>query len=149
MLAATAVTAQAAYRARGAPWDLAFVLFSYTALALLFLCLSLYERLPQPPPPEQGEEDDTTARRRRRRLKMAVWALSTALSVAFAWRVAAVMPSPALKAVIWGMTSTVSVAGFFVLFVYRPADVSSYTELDTCNCNKDEGRSSPKLEQIV
>uniref|UniRef100_A0A0D9ZUZ0 Uncharacterized protein n=1 Tax=Oryza glumipatula TaxID=40148 RepID=A0A0D9ZUZ0_9ORYZ len=149
MLVATAVTAQAAYRARHVPWDLAFVLFAYADLGLLFLCLSMYERLP-PPPLEEGQERDSgdggaAVRRRRRSLKMAVWALSTALSVAFAWRVAAVMPAPAMKAAVWGMTSTVAVAGFYLLFVHRPAAISSYSELDTCK----KEAASPKLHQIV
>uniref|UniRef100_A0A0E0KNE1 Uncharacterized protein n=1 Tax=Oryza punctata TaxID=4537 RepID=A0A0E0KNE1_ORYPU len=144
MLVATAVTAQAAYRARRAPLDVAFVLFSYADLALLFLCLSMYEQLPQP----AADDDGAGVRRRRRRrwmLKMAVWALSTALSVAFAWRVAAVMPAPAMKAAVWGMTSTVAVAGFYLLFVHRPAAVSSYAELQTCK----HEQASSKLDQIL
>uniref|UniRef100_A0A0E0KZ85 Uncharacterized protein n=1 Tax=Oryza punctata TaxID=4537 RepID=A0A0E0KZ85_ORYPU len=147
MLVATAVTAQAAYRARRAPLDVAFVLFSYADLALLFLCLSMYERLP--PPLEEVQEGDSgdgaAVRRRRSWLKMAAWALSTALSVAFAWRVAAVMPAPALKAAVWGMTSTVAVAGLYLLFVYRPVAIPSYSEMDTCK----RKQSSPKLDQMI
>uniref|UniRef100_A0A0E0PIB5 Uncharacterized protein n=1 Tax=Oryza rufipogon TaxID=4529 RepID=A0A0E0PIB5_ORYRU len=143
MLVATAVTAQAAYRARHAPWDLAFVLFSYADLGLLFLCLSMYERLPQPA--AAADDDGEAVRRPRRWLKMAVWALSTALSAAFAWRVAAVMPAPALKAAVWGMTSTVAVAGFYLLFAYRPAAISSYSELETCK----HEQASSKLDQIL
>uniref|UniRef100_A0A0E0KZ87 Uncharacterized protein n=1 Tax=Oryza punctata TaxID=4537 RepID=A0A0E0KZ87_ORYPU len=146
MLVATAVTAQAAYRARRAPWDLAFMLFSYADLGLLFLCLSKYERLPPPLEKEDdGDGDGMAVKWRRWMLKMAVWALSTVLSVAFAWRVAAVMPAPALKAAVWGMTSTVAVAEFYLLFVHRPAAISSYSALDTC---KNE-ETSPKLHQIV
>ncbi|XP_052156811.1 uncharacterized protein LOC127774584 [Oryza glaberrima] len=146
MLVATAVTTQAAYRARWEPWDLAFVLFSYADLGLLFLCLSVYERLP-PPPLEEVQEGDSgdDGAAVRWRLKMAVWALSTALSVAFAWRVAAVMPAPAMKAALWGMTSTVAVAGFYLLFVYRPVTISSSSEMDTCK----HKQSSPKLDQMV
>uniref|UniRef100_A0A0E0HAE7 Uncharacterized protein n=1 Tax=Oryza nivara TaxID=4536 RepID=A0A0E0HAE7_ORYNI len=145
MLVATAVTTQAAYRARREPWDLAFVLFSYADLGLLFLCLSVYERLP-PPPLEEVQEGDSgdDGAAVRWRLKMVVWALSTALSVAFAWRVAAVMPAPAMKAALWGMTSTVAVAGFYLLFVYRPVTISS-SEMDTCK----HKQSSPKLDQMV
>uniref|UniRef100_A0A0D3G3X9 Uncharacterized protein n=1 Tax=Oryza barthii TaxID=65489 RepID=A0A0D3G3X9_9ORYZ len=62
MLVATAVTTQAAYRARREPWDLAFVLFSYADLALL-LCLSMYERLPA----AGGAAAGGRRRRRRRR----------------------------------------------------------------------------------
>ncbi|XP_052156970.1 uncharacterized protein LOC127774728 [Oryza glaberrima] len=142
MLVATAVTAQAAYRARHAPWDLAFVLFAYAGLGLLFLCLSMHERLPQP---AAADDDGEAVRRRRRWLKMAVWALSTALSAAFAWRVAAVMPAPAMKAAVWGMTSTVAVAGFYLLFAYRPAAISSYSELETCK----HEQASSKLDQIL
>ncbi|KAF2929441.1 uncharacterized protein [Oryza sativa Japonica Group] len=145
MLVATAVTAQAAYRARHAPWDLAFVLFAYADLGLLFPCLSMYERLPPLEQEEDGDDDSAAVRRRRRSLKMAVWALSTALSAAFAWRVAAVMPAPAMKAAVWGMTSTVAVAGFYLLFVHRPAAISSYSELDTCK----HEQASSKLDQIL
>ena len=123
MLVATAVTAQAAYRARHAPWDLAFVLFAYADLGLLFLCLTMYERLP--PPLEEVQEGDSgddgaaVSRRRRRSLKMAVWALSTALSAAFAWRLVAVMPAPApaLKAAVWAMTASVVVGVLYFLVV--------------------------------
>ncbi|BAH92974.1 uncharacterized protein [Oryza sativa Japonica Group] len=145
MLVATAVTAQAAYRARREPWDLAFVLFAYADLGLLFLCLSMYERLPPPLEEIQKGDSGDDGAAVRRRLKMAVWALSTALSVAFAWRVAAVMPAPAMRAAVWGMTSTVAVAGFYLLFVYRPVTISSYSEMDTCK----HKQSSPKLDQMV
>uniref|UniRef100_J3M4J2 Uncharacterized protein n=1 Tax=Oryza brachyantha TaxID=4533 RepID=J3M4J2_ORYBR len=115
MLVATAFTAQAAYRARG--W------------------------------PDGGDGGTTTGEqlRRRRWLKTAVWCLSTALSVAFAWHVAAVLPAPALKAAVWGMTSAVVVTGFYLLFVYRPAAISSYSEVDTCEHDK----ASSKLNQMV
>ncbi|XP_040380443.1 uncharacterized protein LOC107304167 [Oryza brachyantha] len=148
MLVATAFTAQAAYRARREPSDLAFVLFAYAALGLLFLCLSMYERLPPLVDQQDGGDGGTTTGeqlRRRRWLKTAVWCLSTALSVAFAWHVAAVMPAPALKAAVWGMTSAVVVTGFYLLFVYRPAAISSYSEVDTCEHDK----ASSKLNQMV
>lgn len=122
MLGATLVSAQAAYRARREPWDLAFVLFALAALALLFWCLRRYERLALEP--SSSDQDGGE----RRRLKLCVWALSTALSVAFAWRVAAIMP-PVLKAAVWGMTSTVVIGGFYVLFVCKGS--GGYSELDT------------------
>ncbi|EEC78630.1 hypothetical protein OsI_18687 [Oryza sativa Indica Group] len=105
----------------------------------------MYERLPPLEQEEDGDDDSMAVRRRRRWLKMAVWALSTALSVAFAWRVAAVMPAPAMKAAVGGMTSTVAVAGFYLLFVHRPAAISSYSELDTCK----HEQASSKLDQIL
>ncbi|EER89192.1 hypothetical protein BDA96_10G041700 [Sorghum bicolor] len=97
----------AIYRARGD--DVAAVLFvagSYLTLLLLFVCLRAYE-LAAPGSP---------ARERARR---AVWPLTTLLTVAFAWKVAAVMPSPAAAAVVWALAVATTVGGFVALYVQR------------------------------
>ena len=86
----TVNSALAIYRSGG---DLASVLFisgSYTALLLLFRRLRDYERAPQGSP--------ATERARR-----AVWPLTALLTLGFAWKVAAVMPSPAAAAAVWGL----------------------------------------------
>ncbi|PAN17565.1 hypothetical protein PAHAL_3G140500 [Panicum hallii] len=92
---------------RDRPRDLAFLAFAYADLAALFLCLRRAERLPREPSPEEGAEE-------RRRLQLVVWALSGALSCAFAYRVSLIMP-PGLVVAVWSMTSSVVVVGFFVL----------------------------------
>ncbi|CAN6172920.1 unnamed protein product [Urochloa humidicola] len=85
----------AIYRARGDPASILFVSVSYAALLLLFACLRAYERAPPGPGSPAGER----ARRAR-----AVWPLPTLLTMAFAWKVAAVMPSSAAPAaVVWGL----------------------------------------------
>ncbi|OEL29507.1 hypothetical protein BAE44_0009474 [Dichanthelium oligosanthes] len=73
-----------AYRAAAAGdvGSTAFVAVSYFTLLLLFQRLRAYERLPP------GGEADQRARQRRE-----VWALCTLLTVLFAWKVAAAMPS--------------------------------------------------------
>ncbi|TVU17175.1 hypothetical protein EJB05_33192, partial [Eragrostis curvula] len=101
--------AVAAWRARHHPGDVAFVVGAYVALAALFLCLRRVERLT----PDSPAAD-------RRRLHVMVWALSTSLSCAFAYRVSLIMPA-ALVVVIWSMTSFVVLMGFYLLVL--------------CNCN--------------
>ncbi|CAL5036738.1 unnamed protein product [Urochloa decumbens] len=66
--------------------SVAFVLAADAALLLLFLCLRKFERV----------------RRGGRNTKAAVWALTTLLTVMFAWKVAPVMP-PAVAGVVWVM----------------------------------------------
>ncbi|CAN6178908.1 unnamed protein product [Urochloa humidicola] len=81
----------AIYRARGDPASILFVSGTYAALLLLFACLRAYEQAPPGSP--AGER----ARRAR-----AVWPLPTLLTMGFAWKVAAVMPSSAVPAaVVW------------------------------------------------
>ncbi|XP_025812085.1 uncharacterized protein LOC112889583 [Panicum hallii] len=94
----------AAWHAGGDPGSTLFVLGSYAALLLLFRCLRDYERAPPGSP----------ARERARR---AVWTLTTLLTLAFAWKVAAVMPSAAAAAVVWGLAVATTAGGFFALFV--------------------------------
>ncbi|XP_010932905.1 uncharacterized protein [Elaeis guineensis] len=99
----------AAYHARHDPGTLVFVLWSYVNLLLLFWCLKKFENLRTdcPPPAEKRE-----------RLKVAIWVLSTALNLTFAWRVAGIMPL-ALAVVIWAMSGFLAVAGFYGLFIYK------------------------------
>ncbi|KAL6606215.1 hypothetical protein ACP70R_041868 [Stipagrostis hirtigluma subsp. patula] len=94
----------AIYRAGGDdPASVVFVAGSYLALLLLFGCLRAYERAAPGSP----------ARERARR---AVWPLTALLTVAFAWKVAALMPWP-VAAVVWGLAMATTIGGFFALFV--------------------------------
>lgn len=120
---------QTACRVRDRPWDLAFVVGACTALAMLFWCLRRVERLTPESP--DGE---------RRRLQLAVWALSTALSCAFAYRVSLVMPA-ALVAAIWCMTSSVVLAGFYFLVVCKDRQ---YRGLDDVDCHAGDGKPTEK-----
>ncbi|CAL5096780.1 unnamed protein product [Urochloa decumbens] len=99
--------ARPAWRARGDPWELASVAGPCALLAAIFVCLHRAERLAPDAPP--GE---------RRRLQVAVWVLSTAISCVFAYRVAVVMP-PALAVLVWSMTASVVVAGFYMLVLFK------------------------------
>ncbi|KAJ1257971.1 hypothetical protein BS78_10G037600 [Paspalum vaginatum] len=94
----------AVYRARGEPASIVFVAASYLLLLLLFACLRAYERA----------APGSAARERARR---AVWPLTALLTAAFAWKVAAVMPSAVAGAVVWGLAVATIVGGFFAIFV--------------------------------
>jgi hypothetical protein len=94
----------AMYRARGDAASVLFIAGSYLTLLLLFVCLRAYERAAPGSP----------ARERARR---AVWPLTTLLTVAFAWKVAAVMPSAVAAAVVWGLAIATTVGGFVALYV--------------------------------
>ncbi|XP_066376338.1 uncharacterized protein [Miscanthus floridulus] len=94
----------AIYRARDDPASILFVSGAYTTLLLLFCCLRDYEQAAPGSP----------ARERARRL---VWPLTTLLTVAFAWKVAAVMPSAVAAAVVWALAVATTAGGFFALFV--------------------------------
>ncbi|CAL5044637.1 unnamed protein product [Urochloa decumbens] len=108
----TLTSAMSAYRAAAAGdiGSTGFVGVSYATLLLLFRSLRAYERLS---PPAGAADDD---RRRRRRLKREVWSLCTLLSVLFAWRVAAVMPSWPAAAAVWAMAVVTAVFGFAAMF---------------------------------
>ncbi|GJM94793.1 hypothetical protein PR202_ga11472 [Eleusine coracana subsp. coracana] len=107
------------YRVRHDPRDLAFVAGSYAVLGALFLCLRHAERLTPDSP--AGE---------RRRVHAAVWVLTTVLSLAFAYRVAALMP-PALAVIVWAMTTIVVLAGLFMLVLCKG---QHYQASDEVNC---------------
>jgi len=94
----------AMYRARGDAASILFVAGSYLTLLLLFVCLRAYERAAPGSP----------ARERARR---AVWPLTTLLTLSFAWKVAAAMPSAAAAAVVWGLAIATTVGGFVALYV--------------------------------
>jgi hypothetical protein len=94
----------AMYRARGDAASALFVVASYLLLLLLFACLRAYERAAPGSP----------ARDRARR---AVWPVTALLTLAFAWKVAGVMPSPVAAAVVWGLAVATTAGGFFALFL--------------------------------
>ncbi|CAD5186596.1 unnamed protein product [Musa acuminata subsp. malaccensis] len=99
-----------AYRSRHDPSALAFAVFIYSDLAMLFVCLRNFEKLGADCSPEKKE-----------RVKATVWALVSALNLALAWQVAKIMP-PMLAVVVWLMASLVTLGGFYGLFLYRDAD---------------------------
>ncbi|PAN17563.1 hypothetical protein PAHAL_3G140300 [Panicum hallii] len=121
-----------AWRSRHEPRDLAFVTGSCALLAALLACLRRAESLTPASP--AGE---------RRRLQASVWALSTALSCAFAYRVAAVMP-PVLAALVWCMTASVVLTGFFMLVLCK--DQQQYQTVDNVVC--DAAREGEPLDKI-
>ncbi|KAJ8464822.1 hypothetical protein OPV22_027374 [Ensete ventricosum] len=93
-----------AYRSRGDPSALSFVVFIYVAMMLLFICLRRLEMLAPQDPPEH-----------KKRTLAAIWVLATVLSLVFAWRVAEIAP-PLLA---------VAMAGFYALIIYQHADGDS------------------------
>ncbi|GJN35862.1 hypothetical protein PR202_gb24675 [Eleusine coracana subsp. coracana] len=124
----TYIFAAAAWRARREPWDMAFVFFAYTALTGLLLCLRRAEKLTPDSPAAE-----------RRRLQAAVWALSAALSCAFAYRISLLMPA-ALVAVVWCMTSFVVLFGFYLLVVL----CKDHDSVDDVDCS-DAGHGKPLI----
>ncbi|CAL5044633.1 unnamed protein product [Urochloa decumbens] len=97
-------------RAAGDTASVAFIVTSYVTLLLLFACLRAYERAPAA----------AAARGRRDSLRRAVWALSTLLTVMFAWRVAAVMPYWPAALLVWALAAATTAGGFVALFHRRP-----------------------------
>jgi len=95
----------AVYRSNGDLGAICFVGFSYLDLVLLFFCLSWYERTP----PESPQ---------REHLKMAVWLLTTMLTAAFSYKVAAIMPFP-VQVLVWIMASVTILGGFYAFFLHR------------------------------
>lgn len=110
----------ALYRSNGDAGSVIFVAVSYLDLVALFACLRLYERLDRHSP-------------RRERIKAAVWALTTLLTVMFTYKVAEVMPL-AFKLVVWAMAAATTCGGFYVFFVHddkqyqQPQDASAAAE---------------------
>lgn len=105
-------------RSRDDPWSVAFVVSSFLDLILLFICLQKFERTPRDSP-------------MRSHLKIAVWCLSTFLTVMFSYRVAALMPL-AVAVIVWLMSLSTIGAGFYLFFVYRD-EVES---IDPCEDSK-------------
>jgi hypothetical protein len=95
----------AVYRSDGDPRTLAFLGFSYLDLVALFYCLRRYE-------------DAEPGSRLRHGLKIAVWLLTTAITLLFSFKVAALMP-PAVAVVVWLMAFGTVAGGFFALFCYN------------------------------
>ncbi|XP_062218572.1 uncharacterized protein LOC133918623 [Phragmites australis] len=92
----------AVYRSQGDRRTVAFVAFSYLDLIALFSCLRLYESA------EPGSL-------LRDRLKVAVWLLTTALTLLFSYKVAEVMPA-AVAVVVWLMAFGTVAGGFYAFF---------------------------------
>lgn len=95
-------SAMAVYRSHVDRGTVAFVVFSYLDLLLLFYCLRQYESA------EHGSQ-------LRERLKVAVWSLTTALTLLFSFKVAAIMP-PAVAVVVWLMAFGTVAGGFYAFF---------------------------------
>ncbi|KAL6840554.1 hypothetical protein ACP4OV_030364 [Aristida adscensionis] len=93
----------AVYHSWGDPWTVAFVLASFLILVSLFVALRVFETLPRESP-------------RRAHAKATVWTLTTALTLMFSQRVAALMPLPA-AVVVWVMAGSTISAGFYVCFL--------------------------------
>lgn len=85
--------------------DVAFVVSAYADLLLLFWCLRRYERA------EPGSS-------LREWLKLAVWLLTSALTLLFSFKVAAVMPA-AVAAVVWVMGLATISGGFLAFFCFQ------------------------------
>lgn len=95
----------AIYRSLGDATAILFVCFSYGDLVLLFACLRTYERAPA------GSST-------RWWLKIAIWVLTTMLTMAFSYKVAAVMPPPVAVGV-WLMAFATVAGGFVAFFLYN------------------------------
>uniref|UniRef100_A0A0A8YN18 Uncharacterized protein n=1 Tax=Arundo donax TaxID=35708 RepID=A0A0A8YN18_ARUDO len=94
----------AIYRSQGDRGAVAFVCFSYLDLVVLFVCLRSYERAA----PGSLHRD---------RLKIVVWVLTTALTLLFSYKVAALMPF-AVALVVWIMAFGTVAGGFLAFFCY-------------------------------
>ncbi|KAJ1255910.1 hypothetical protein BS78_K138400 [Paspalum vaginatum] len=92
----------AIYRSQGDGGAVSFVVFSYADLLTLFVCLRAFEAA------EPGSVS-------RDRLKVVVWLLTTALTLAFSYKVAAVMPV-AVAVAVWVMAFATVVGGFYAFF---------------------------------
>ena len=106
-----------------APRDLAFVAAAHAALALLLLCVGRHEAAP-------------TAEARGR-LRVCVWALSTALTGLFACRVAPALPPP-LGVLVYGLALLVTAGGFVLLFLCDAGDDGA-ASFGTREKSQDEG----------
>jgi hypothetical protein len=96
-------SAMALYRSNGDVGDISFVVFSYLDLVLLFCLLRQYERTAAESP-------------RREHIRMAVWLLTTMLTTAFSYKVAAVMPFP-VQVLVWAMAGATVLGGFYAFFL--------------------------------
>ncbi|KAK3131606.1 hypothetical protein QOZ80_6AG0508710 [Eleusine coracana subsp. coracana] len=94
-------SAIAIYNSWGNAGSVAFVLAADAAILLLFLCLREFER---------------AGREREKNIKVAVWLLTTMLTLMFASRVAPLMP-PVVSMVAWAMSVATAAGGFWALFL--------------------------------
>ncbi|CAL4889152.1 unnamed protein product [Urochloa decumbens] len=92
-------------RSKGDSMAMLFVGFSYADLVALFACLKMYESAP-------------AGSSKRDWLKIAVWILTTLLTLAFSGKVAAVMP-PLVAVVVWLMAFGTIAGGFVAFFIYK------------------------------
>ncbi|XP_062223719.1 uncharacterized protein LOC133922407 [Phragmites australis] len=92
----------ALHRSRGDPGAVAFILFAYVDLVLLFYCLRRYERA-EPGSPLRDW------------LKVAVWLLTASLTLLFSYKVAAVMPA-AVAVLVWVLGLATITGGFVAFF---------------------------------
>ncbi|XP_066364458.1 uncharacterized protein [Miscanthus floridulus] len=127
-----------AWRVRHDPQDLAFVAAAASLLAALLACLRRAERFAPDSPAAE-----------RRRVQAAVWALSTALSCAFAYRVAAVMPPP-LAVLVWCMTAFVGLVGLYLLVLCRDQQYQALRDDDAAIASdrKASAKISPTDELV-
>jgi hypothetical protein len=102
-------SAVAIHRSNGDMSAVAFVASSYVDLLILFFCLRWFERAPP------GSAN-------RRWLKVAFWVLTTALTLLFSHKVAAIMPE-AVKVLVWLMASATVLGGSYAFFLQRPNKV--------------------------
>lgn len=55
---------------------------------------------------------------------MAVWVLTTLLTLAFSYKVAAIMPVP-VQILVWGMAGATILGGFYAFFLHTEGKVSA------------------------
>jgi len=115
----------AVYRSNRDAGSVLFVAVSYLDLVALFACLRLYERLDRHSP-------------RRERIKAAVWALTTLLTVMFTYKVAEVMPL-AVKLLVWAMAAATTFGGFYAFFVHNDKE---YQQLQDASSAAERGDAS-------
>jgi hypothetical protein len=101
---------------------------------------------PPLPPPRRESHAGLAPRCERRRLHFAVWALSAALSCAFAYRVSLLMPA-ALVVLVWCMTSFVVLFGFYML-VHCNKDHQQYQSVDDIDCDAAGDGNKPLMKKI-
>ncbi|KAF8652330.1 hypothetical protein HU200_014323 [Digitaria exilis] len=94
----------AVYRSYNDKATVAFVVSSYVILVALFFCIKLFERAP-PGSTTKGK------------LKVAVWGLTTVLTLLFSYKVAATMPV-LVQVVVWLMAFATVSGGFYAFFVH-------------------------------
>ncbi|KAF3341580.1 hypothetical protein FCM35_KLT00218 [Carex littledalei] len=99
---------KAIYYSNGDMGSISFVLVSYLDLLLLFWFLCLFEKAAPESP-------------NRERIKMAVWFLSTLLTVMFTWKVGAVMPF-FVGLFISVVASASCLGGFYALFLHQKSE---------------------------